>query len=97
MVTSPTVRRLEGPAASDDRSRVPHLRQDLAVDAGQTVDVAVSLISVDLGEDPVVETLAAVAERVVVRFLRPGNVAVERHRHVKNGCGHGVLLSLHLL
>ena len=43
-------------------------------------------------ERPLVQPLAAAAERILEVRVRPGDVAVERHRDVGNHLAHGVLL-----
>jgi hypothetical protein len=55
-----------------------------AVDASRTAEFLV------VRQRPLVKAVPTVAEPVAGSLVGPVDEAVEGHRHVENGCGHGV-------
>src|ERR1700754_422793 len=77
-------------AAHDPGARAgDRLTHDVAVDAGLPALVIVSLAPRHRREGPLVQLLAADAERVLHARVRAGHEAVEGHREVCEYCAHG--------
>lgn len=70
MITAPEVRRLDGPAAADDRSGGQQLIDDPAVDARRAARDAL-VVGAGAVQEPLVQAVPAVAERVVRSLVGP--------------------------
>src|SRR4051794_21010478 len=56
--------------------------------------MAVALAPAGGLEHPLVQLLATLAERVFECRVRPGDIAVERHRYLERQLAHGILLQV---
>src|SRR6476661_540953 len=84
----------EHPPAHDDRAgRGERFLDDVVVGVRLATGPAVALTPRGEAVDPLVEPLAALAERLLDRLVRPGDEAVERHRDVQRQLAHGSSLS----
>ena len=88
MVSVPATGRLEGAAASNDSARRQRLAHHLSVDSCESADRRHGVIAA-ASEHPVVQHLAAIAEAIVEANVGSRDEAVEGHRHIEDGGGHG--------
>jgi hypothetical protein len=79
LVTAPVVDLLDGPPAGDDRAGRQGLGDELLGGSGLRVQRPVLAVAV-----PLVQSHEAVAAGVARVVTRPGDVAVDRHRHVEH-------------